>query len=145
MDKKSDPKLTDASHLMVPTCISVFGWTQKKNGKRPIPFISSLGSWHRSPLVSRVPRVSSIQPFLDPHVTVSQLTGDIFKLFSHAMKLLLGAAARPDAVWVSSPTCIELGPGDCVSLMGIPTPGCLQKQMCWHLRIPTWEELCANQ
>lgn len=110
-----------------------------------IPFISSLGSWYRSPLVSPVPRVSSILPFLDPHVTVSQLTSDIFKLFSHAMKLLLGAAARPDAVWISSPTCIELGPGDCISLMGLPTPGYLQKQMCWHLRIPTWEELCANQ
>lgn len=51
-------------------------------------------------------------------MTVSQPIGDIFKLFSHALKWLLGAAARPDAGWVSSPTCIELGPGDCISLVG---------------------------
>lgn len=129
--------------LLVSQCL--VGHKRKMERNQSIPFIASLGSWHRSPLVSPVPRVSSIQPFLDPHVTVSQLTGDIFKLFPHAMKWLLGAAARPDAGWVSSPTCIELGPGDCISLVGIPMPGCLQKQMCWRLRITTWEELCANQ
>lgn len=73
------------------------------------PFPPALGSWHRS--FSPVPRVSSIGPFLNLRVAVSQLTSDVFNLLYlyRAVELLLGVTAHPDTVWGSSPSCIGVG------------------------------------